>query len=235
MMPAISAAQAHQAPPDPASGVVLDRVVAVVNRHVILTSDLDEEIRLSVLEPDSAGQRLTRQRAVEQLISRTLIEQQIRQEDAQAAMPTEAEVAARISEIRRQLPACVRQNCASDEGWNQFLAAHDLTLERVKAYLRYRMEILRFIELRFRQGIQISAQQIADYYQNTLLPQYTSASAAPPLNQVAPRIEEILLEQQVNVLFDQWLANLRQDGDVDVLDPSLEAPRTESTAPGAEP
>jgi hypothetical protein len=38
---------------------------------------------------------------------------------------------------------------------------------------------------------------------------------------VAPRIEEILLQQQVNTLFDDWLANLRKEGDVEVLDPSL--------------
>ena len=64
------------------------------------------------------------------------------------------------TEIRKQLPACVRQNCATDAGWKAFLAAHGLTPERVESYLRYRLEILRFIEQRFRQGIQISPQQI---------------------------------------------------------------------------
>jgi len=28
------------------------RAVAIVNRHVILSSDIDDEIRLSVLDPD---------------------------------------------------------------------------------------------------------------------------------------------------------------------------------------
>jgi len=35
--------------------VVLDRVVAVVNRQAILSSDIDEEIRLSVLDPSRSG------------------------------------------------------------------------------------------------------------------------------------------------------------------------------------
>jgi peptidyl-prolyl cis-trans isomerase SurA len=215
--------------PQTAGPAVLDRVVAVVNRHVILTSDLDDEIRLSVLDPDSAGHTLTRQRALEQLVSRTLIEQQIREEDAQAAAPTEEQMHARLSEIRKELPACVREGCATEEGWEAFLVAHDLTTERVEAYLRYRLEILRFIELRFRQGIRISQQEIANYYQETLLPQYRKGEKVPSLEQVAPRIEEILLQQQVNALFDDWLDNLRKEGDVEVLDPSLES----SQAPAA--
>jgi hypothetical protein len=217
------AARAGAAQTGPAE--VLDRVVAVVNNHAILSSDLDEEIRLSVLDPARGGQGvLTRQQALEQLISRSLIQQQIRQEDAQAAEPTQADVEARLKQIRRELPACVHQNCASDAGWKAFLAVHDLTGERVESYLRYRLEILRFIEQRFRQGIRISPQEIATYYSDTLLPQYAAGEKAPALEEVSPRIEEILLQQQVNALFDDWLKNLRQQGDVEVLDPALETP-----------
>jgi hypothetical protein len=221
-----------QQPQTQDQAVVLDRVVAVVNRRVILSSDVDDEIQLSVLDPNRVGQgTLTRQGALEQLISRAQIEQQIRQEDAQAAEPPASEVAARLNEIRKELPACVRANCASDEGWKTFLAGHGLTPQRVEIYLRYRLEILRFIEQRFRQGIQISQQQIAAYYNDTLLPQYAPGEKSPPLDQVAPRIEEILLEQQVNVLFDDWLANLRKQGDVEILDPALETAAGDS-APG---
>ena len=220
----------HGQAPSPASPVVLDRAVAVVNKHVILASDLDDEIRLSVLDPDTASQvELTRQQALDQLISRTLIEQQIRQEDMPAIEPSQEEVNARLHEIRTEVPICVRQNCASDAGWKAFLAAHGLTAEHVESYLRYRLEILRFIEQRFRQGIQVSPQQIEAYYHDTLLPQYAPGETAPPLDQVAPRIQEILLQQQVNVLFDNWLTNLRQQGDVEVLDPEL-APSAETPA-----
>jgi hypothetical protein len=225
-----SAPGSAQRPPDEnqAHTVVLDRVVAVVNRRVILASDVEAEMQLSVLEPshatDPAGrQKPTRQRALEQLISRALIEQQIRQEDEQTAEPPPSEIAARLHEIRVQLPACVRANCASDAGWKAFLAAHGLTPQRVETYMLRRLEVLRFIEQRFRQGIQISQQQIATYYTDTLLPQYAPGEAAPTLAQVAPRIQEILLEQQVNALFDDWLANLRKQGDVEILDPALAA------------
>jgi hypothetical protein len=203
--------------------VVLDRVVAVVNNHAILDSDLDDEVRLSVLDPGRGGLAvLTRKTALEQLISRALIQEQIRQEDVQAADPSQAEVDARLAQIRKELPACVRENCASDAGWTAFLAAHGLTAGRVQSYLRYRVEILRFIEQRFRQGIRVSPQEIETYYRETLRPQYAKGEAIPTLDQVSPRIEEILLQQRVNVLFDDWLTNLRKQGEVEVLDPALE-------------
>jgi hypothetical protein len=187
-------------------------------------------MRLAVLDPGNAGLGvLTPKRALEQLISRALIQQQIRLEDAQATEPSQGEVDARLAEIRREVPACVRQNCASEQGWKAFLAAHRLTPERVVSYLRYRVEILRFIEQRFRQGIRITPEEIETYYRQTLSPQYAPGEAIPPLKDVAPRIEEILLERQVNVLFDDWLNNLRKQGDVEVLDPSLASPETQSS------
>jgi peptidyl-prolyl cis-trans isomerase SurA len=205
--------------------VVLDRVVAVVNQKAILASDIDEEIQISVLDPARTGQsQLTRQRALDQLISRTLIQQQIRREDLLATQPSQDELNARLMEIRKELPECVHQNCATDAGWKAFLAAHDLTEERVAAYLRYRIEILGFIEQRFRSGIHIPQQDIENYYRNTLVPQYKAGETIPPLEKVATRIEEILLQQQVTSLFDEWLTNLRNQGDVEVLDPTLEKP-----------
>jgi hypothetical protein len=206
------------------SAVVLDRVVALVNSRIILQSEVEDEIRLSVLEPDQGGEEtLTPQRALEHLISRALIEQQMRQEASESAEPPQSEVAARLSDLRRQLPACVHADCTSDAGWRAFLASHGLTAERVEAYLRYRLEILNLIEQRFRQGIHISPEETEAYYRQTLLPQYAPGKAPPPLAQVSGRIGEILLEQQVNALLDDWLKSLREQGDVEVLDPALEA------------
>lgn len=233
---AFGMARVHAQTPQASSFVALDRVVAVVNNQAILASDLDNEMQLSVLDPGRVSDvELTPQRALQQLISRAIIQQQIRQEDAQAAGPTADEVAARLAEIRRELPACVHQNCASDAGWKAFLTSHSLTPQRVETYLRYRLEILRFIELRFRQGIHISQQEIEVYYRNTLVPQYAPGELIPSLEQVAPRIEEILLQQQVNVLFDGWLDNLRKQGEIEVLDPALDTPEKPAPAGTASP
>jgi hypothetical protein len=216
--------------------VVLDRVIAVVNGRAILSSDLKEEILLSVLEPRATGSvEETPQEALERLISRTMIRQQIREEDLQSIEPTAEIVQQRIVQIRKQLPICVRENCATDAGWEAFLVSHGLTQRRVEAYLRSRTEVLTFIEMRFRQGIRISQQETEAYYHNTLVPQYQVGQAIPSLNDVAPRIEEILLQQKVNAVFSDWLDTLRKQGDVEVMDPSLEAASSSSAGGAASP
>jgi hypothetical protein len=225
---ALGAAAAHAQEP-----VVLDRVVAVVNNRAILASDLRAEMRLSVLEPANApnpGAETTHD-ALDRLISRTLIRQQIRDEELQSMRPADSEVAARLSELRKDLPACARAHCSTDEGWKSFLAEHELTERQVEFYLRSRLEILNFIELRFRQGIQISHDEVESYYINLLVPQYLPGQTVPKLEQVEPRIEEILLQQKVNALFSDWLDNLRKQGEIEVLDPSLEDAANKTAKP----
>ena len=216
-------AAASRCAPAQDAPVVLDRVVAVVNNHAILSSDIEDELRLSAIGPlaDLAAHP-NRKTALEQLISRTLIQQQIRHEDLEATHVSPSELQERLTEVRKELPVCVKANCANDSDWKNFLDAHGLTQSQVQDYIRRRMELLAFIETRFRQGIRISHDEIETYYRNTLLPQYPSGAKPPDLEQVAPRIEEILLQQQVNVIFTAWLDNLRKQGDVEILDPALE-------------
>jgi peptidyl-prolyl cis-trans isomerase SurA len=202
---------------------VLDRVVAVVNNHPILWSDISSEIRFSILDPEEVNGTVTPQRALQQLISRALIQQQIRQEDASAALPSDDDVHARLIELRKELPACVRLNCATDAGWQAFLNSSALTSEQIENYLRLRLEILRFIEIRFRQGIRIAPEEIQSYYRDKLVPKYPKGAQVPPLTAISTRIEEILLEGQVNVMFASWLDNLRKQGDVEVLDAALDS------------
>ncbi len=216
----IAMCSAAMAQSDP---VVLDRVVAVVNNRAILWSDVADELHLAALEPRRNDEGAPNpQTALEQLISRTLIQQQIRQEDAQDSQPSEKDIQARLAELRKELPACVHMNCATDPGWKAFLETHELTERRVEDYLRRRLEMLAFIEKRFQQGIRISQEEIEAYYRDSLLPQYAKSETAPALKEVAPRIGEILLQQQVNALFGAWLDNLRKQGDVEILDSTLE-------------
>lgn len=220
-----------QAQPPGGETEVLDRVVAVVNNRAILASDITNEMRFSILDPEVTNEnRPTPTRALQQLISRALIQQQIRQEDAESSQPDNDEVQARLTEIRKELPVCVRMNCGSETGWQAFLKSNGLTAEQVVTYVRLRLEVLRFIEIRFRQGIRITPEATEAYYRDKLVPQYAKGASVPPLREVAPRIEEILLEEQVNVLFGNWLDNLRKQGDVEVLDPALESASETSQA-----
>lgn len=226
-------AQAVDKNAEPGRSVRFDRVVAVVNRQAILESDVEDEIEMSVLDPSRIGREtMSESQALEQLISRALIQQQIRQEDLPTTELKPDAIASRITAIRTELPACVRADCKTDAGWKAFLAQHNLTVPLVEDYLRHRIEILSFIELRFRQGIRITPDEVEKYYKETLLPQYPSGQTPPPLQELSSRIEEVLLQQRVNQLFDDWLANLRKQGQIEVLDPTLETAKI-SGDPGA--
>lgn len=189
-MPAgLISAQAQIGGGTPAAPIAvrIDRVVAVVNRQAILQSDIEDEMQLSVLDPSTnSKEQMTPPEALERLISRALIQQQIQQEDLSATEPNPEVVAARIEEIRRELPACVRADCKSDAGWKAFLAHHELTPAQVENYMRLRIEILNFIELRFQQGIRITPDEIETYYTGAFCPSIPPARSPHRSNRSRP-------------------------------------------------
>ena len=127
-----------------------------------------------------------------------------------------------LDALREQLPDCRKFDCKTEAGWAKFLAAHDLTPQEVNERWRQRMQILSFIDTRFRAGVRISKPDIEDYYNKTLVPQFKKEDLSPPsLDSVSARIEEVLLQQHVNALLQDWLKSLRDQGNVIILDPAL--------------
>jgi len=218
-----------QTPATPLPGVLaasqpLDYIVAIVNQDVILESDVQEEMRFSAFEPYRMQANGTaRDQALERLINRTLILQQEKLQPQIAI--TDAEVQSQIQELRRSIPACDEYKCETEEGWAHFLTDNDFTEKELEARWKERMEVLEFIEVRFRAGIRISHQQIVDYYQQTMLPEYAKEKATPPpLDDISARIEEVLLQRQVTTMLSDWLKTLREQGSVRTLQPGEEAP-----------
>jgi peptidyl-prolyl cis-trans isomerase SurA len=124
---AASAWGQQTAAPIPPGAVVLDHVVAVINGSVILESDVREEMRYAVLQPfsiDSA--RNTPQRALQRLIDRDLILQQIQTAET-VSPPTPEDVHQRILQLRGAMPECEQYHCDTEAGWQAFLKAKGLT------------------------------------------------------------------------------------------------------------
>lgn len=221
-------AQAATAPPPAASRnaaqrIPLDRVVAVVNGDLILESDVDLERRFEAFQPLRAEAAESRDKLIERLIDRDLILQQMKQQP-QPPIPDD-QIDAQLELVRKDLPDCAAYHCDTDAGWTRFAADHGFSVAEVRQRWRLRMQVLRFIEQRFRMGIQISQAEIDTYYKNKLVPAYQKSHATPPAeSSINSRIEEILLQQQVTNLLDDWLKLLRAQGSVRVLSPEA-APR----------
>jgi peptidyl-prolyl cis-trans isomerase SurA len=205
-------------------GTELDRVVAIVNGDLILDSDVDQERRFAALLPyGEASGVYTREKAIERLINRKLILQQSKLQPQDPI--TDEDAQKDLDALRKELPACKKYDCDTKAGWDKDLAHQGFTEASLLELWKQRMEVLAFIERRFKQGVKISQQQIDTYYEKTLLPLYAAQHAtAPPVDAISDRIQQILLQQQVSNLLSDWLQSLRAQGSVVVLHPGEEAP-----------
>jgi hypothetical protein len=228
-VPAVAPVQPPPAKPAAPSSplgeeVSLDRVVAIVNGDLILESDIDQEERFAAFQPFS-GESVSRDGLIERLIDRAVILQQMALQPG--APISDAEVDAELNTLRKAIPACATYHCDTQAGWEKFIADHGFTLDELRARWRLRMEVLQFIEERFRAGIfdTITHAQIDEYYQKTMIPAYQKQKVTPPPEStLADRIQEILLQQQVNKMLDDWLTSLRAQGSVRILKSGEEAP-----------
>jgi peptidyl-prolyl cis-trans isomerase SurA len=219
-----SAAQPTEARQQPSNDnpIVLDRVIAIVNGDVLLESDVREEMRIAVLQPIAvpAGQN-TEVNAAHRLIRRALILQQMTLQRQIDYRVSDDEVKKSLAELRTQIPICRQIHCSTEQGWKDFLKANGITEQEAEDRWRQRLEILKFINARFGTGIRISRQDIQKYYEASVVPAFEKLKETPPtLQSVSPRIQEILLQQQVNSFLRDWLQSLREQGSVQILDPA---------------
>jgi peptidyl-prolyl cis-trans isomerase SurA len=207
----------------PAQGGMVDRVVAIVNGQLILDSDVDRERRFAALLPygEQRGP-YNRDEAIERLINRDLILQQVQLQPGGEV--TQQAAAKDLEALRKSIPRCAEWDCETQEGWEKFLASEGFTEESLTTQWRQRMDVLAFIEQRFRMGIRILPAEIQEYYTKTMLPEYAAQHVTPPpMRTISRRIQEVLLQQRVSKLLDDWLASLRAQGNVVVLHPGEEA------------
>ncbi len=83
------------------------------------------------------------------------------------------------------IPECAQYHCQTEAGWQAFLQAHGLTEQEVEKHWTQRMIILSFIQSRFGSGVRITPQEIADYYNKTLVPQIHGQGSRPPWHAVS--------------------------------------------------
>jgi hypothetical protein len=192
---------------------VIDRIVATVDRRAVLQSELYEAIAFECLQ---AGRPLRdvssdeRKQTLERLIDQELVAAQMRASSFVPATPEE--IAGRVRELRDSVAAW-----KSDSGWHAALDAYGLSEDDVKERTAVQVNLLRYLDLRFRPQVHVDERAIENYYRSHLVPQVRqSGSPAPPLNQVSSRIEQLLVEQRMNELQDRWVRSLREQAEIQV-------------------
>jgi peptidyl-prolyl cis-trans isomerase SurA len=206
----------------PASGEVIDRIVAKVNGHIILQSDLDDSLRYEALLSGKPLDQFTeddRRAVLDRLIDQELLDEQMKSTTFQHASEVEAQ--ARVADARKQYP-----EAATAEGWQTVLKRFQLNEKDVIAHVRQQLDLMRLVDARLRPQVQIDSKSVEAYYRDKFVPQLKQAGAGEvPLADVSGKIRELLTEEKVNELLVSWLQNLRSESKVTIAD---------STRPGIE-
>ena len=215
------------APAHSASAEVIDRIVATVNGRVILQSDLDEALCYEALLTNRSLADFTdddRRAALDRLIDQELLRAQMKSADFRHA--TDAEVAARISDARKQYPQAV-----TDDAWRSLLARYHITEKDVFAHVQRQIDVMRLVDARLRPAVQIDAKSIEAYYRDQFVPQLKQSGASDvPLAEVSAKIRELLTQEKVSEMLISWLQTLRSEGQVHIpgVTPSSNDPGVQS-------
>ena len=193
----------------PARAEIIDRIAVSVGSGVITESDIDREIRvtafLNLAKRDftPAGKRATAERMVDQRLVRRELE------ISRYPVPD-------LAEIQPALEQFQKEHFQSAAEFQRALAAYGLTEDDVNRQLLWQITFLRFIDVRFRPGVQVSAEEIQDYFDRVVKPAAQAAQPGQPvtLEDFESQIESKLAGQLVDRAVDNWLQEVRRSTDI---------------------
>jgi peptidyl-prolyl cis-trans isomerase SurA len=192
---------------------VIDRIIATVNGHVVLQSDWDEALCYEALLTNRTLTQFSdddRRAVLDRLIDQELLREQMKSADFPHA--TDAEVAARVAEARKQYP-----QATSSDAWQALLAQYHLAERDLLAHVRQQIDVMRLVDARLRPAVEIDSKSIEEYYRDQFVPKLKQSGASEvPLAEVSAKIRELLTEQKVSELLVSWLQTLRSEGQVNI-------------------
>jgi len=190
---------------------VIDRIIATVNGHIILQSDVDEAISYQALADNHPLNTILmdeRKAALDRIIDQELIREEVHSADFQPA--SAAEVDARMAEIRK-----LHSDVVDDASWLATLHRYGLTAGELREKVTADLNSWKAVDARLRPGVAIDSRSVERYYQDSFVPElHKTAAPQPALAEVAPKIKEILAQQQINELLGAWLKSLRGESKI---------------------
>ena len=194
------------------AGELLDQIVGTVNNHVILQSDWDDEVRFEAFMSGRKPEDVTveqKKAALDRLIDQEILREQMRMTDLKPASP---------DAVKKQIDDLKDQQLREHPGqsWETTLTRYQLTDRVVEEHVAAELEQFQLVDLRFRPSIQISSADVERYYREQIVPKLP-ASDPLNLNDAAPKIREILIQEKINQMLNSWLQTLRSQAQIQVL------------------
>jgi peptidyl-prolyl cis-trans isomerase SurA len=192
---------------------IVDRIVATVGSSVVTRSDVLLHLRVrAFLDGVPLNLSLAEQRkAVERLVEQALIRREV--ELSRYPPPDQADVDEMVDQMRKP-------RLESDSFYQGELARYGITDEQLRQAMLWQLTLLRFVEYRFRPGVQVSDDEIKTYYgrEAKAAPE---GNAPPPLDDVRDEIEKILIGQRVNEALNKWLEQARSQTPIKIIEEGL--------------
>jgi peptidyl-prolyl cis-trans isomerase SurA len=213
------------------AGEVIDGVVATVNRKPVLRSQWDEAVRFEAFMHQKRLVDVSEQErvaALQRLIDRELLDAQMT--DEKALRPSDTELKNDLAKLREKLHAD-----GNDTSWQVLMRSYGLTEDVIAAHLKDEVQVMNFIDVQLRPNVRIQDADVQAYYQATLVPDLKQNGARQvPLDEVAPKIRELLVQQHMDEMLDAWLHNLRQQSHIQTLVPlpTMNASAASTSSPG---
>jgi peptidyl-prolyl cis-trans isomerase SurA len=181
---------------------IIDRIAISVGNQVITEGQIDLEVRVTAFlnreELDlSPGQR---KKAADRLIEQTLIRRDMA--FSHYPLPAMTDADASLQEVKAKYASAARYQDA--------LRQYRISEENLKERLLWQLTVLRFIDYRFRPGIQIADSEVQAYYQQEFAnSRQPDAKPLSELTNVRSEITEILTQQRIDDSLNRWLAEAR--------------------------
>jgi len=200
-----------------ASGAIIDRIAVSVGNHVITSSDIEREIRVTAFlngqPPDlsPASKRAAAERMVEQRLVRHELE------TSRYPVPQPAEIEPALAAFRqRYYPA--------EADYGRALAQYRIDDQDVRDTLLWQRTLLQFVDVRFRPAVQITSEEIRNYFDTVLAPKMRAAEPAKTLSldDYRDQIEDILAGQREDREMDNWMREARRQTPIVYHDEALQ-------------
>jgi peptidyl-prolyl cis-trans isomerase SurA len=189
--------------------VVIDRVAVIVDKHVIKTSDIQRDLRLTQFinrEQLNLSTGAMRQ-AAERLSDQTLIRDEIARGGYRR--PTESEADELVKQLRLDRFGGV------DVRMRDELARYGLSESQLREQLLWQLTVLRFIDQRFRVGVQLTDEEVQAYYDQHLTDLKREYPQNNSLAALDPKIRTSLEGERINQNFVEWLDQARKQTRID--------------------
>ena len=191
------------------SSTVVDRIAVIVGKHVIKSSDIYRDLGVTEFlnrEQPNFGSN-AKHKSAERLIDQVIIGDEIA--NGGYTRPTDADADALLKQLRQQRFA------GSDAPLREELTLYGITEDQLRARLLWQLEVLRFIDQRFRPGVLVTGEEVRTYYdqhRTDLRREYPQANSFEALE---PKIRASLEGERINQNFVQWLDQARKQNRIE--------------------